>query len=108
MIELRQIAKLFLRLTVAASMLRQLPTASVYGPKMYVCGAICNKFCCLYSIVNTLYTCKCYSCIGLDSHYIRDFIVYLSTYRAKVKVVCIAHRTNDSYLCYCNGNVYGL
>ena len=44
MIELRQIAKLFLRLTVAASSFRQLPTASVYGPKICVCGEIWNKF----------------------------------------------------------------
>ena len=79
MIELRQIAKLFLRLSVAASMLSAV--ADRFG--------IWSKDVCMWGNMN-------------------KFVAYLSTYRAKVKVVCIAHRTNDSYLCYCYGNVYGL
>ena len=108
MIELRQIAKLFLRLTVAASMLSAVADRFGIWSKDVCMWGNMNKFVAYTQSLIPYIPANAIPALAWIATILEIFIVYLSTYRAKVKVVCIAHRTNDSYLCYCNGNVYGL
>ena len=108
MIDLRQIAKLFLRLTVAASMLSAVADRFGIWSKDVCMWGNMNKFVAYTQSLIPYIPANAIPVLAWIATILEILLSICLLIGLKLKVVCIAHRTNDSYLCYCYGNVYGL